>query len=142
VTPHEIKNMAASVHERLKTHSERAGRTFNEVLVMYGDRAVPLPAVDVAAGPALRAQGGLMLMVWKSSVYRPTRDIDLLGHMPNDPAVVAGVMRSACVQPVVDDGLTFDPGSVESAPIAAEKDYDGVRVTFAGHLGMPSSTCR
>lgn len=134
MSPHEITNMAASVHQRLKNHSDQSGRYFGEVLLSYGmERFLYRLSVSPSGGRFV-LKGGLMLMVWRSAVYRPTNDIDLLGHMSNDPAVVAAAIREACEQPVEDDGLAFDGDSVQTAPIAVEKEYEGVRVTLVGRL--------
>ena len=134
MTPREITNVPASVHQRLKNHSDRTGRYFNEVLLNYGMERF---LYRLSLSPSSRRfvlKGGLMLMVWQSAMHRPTRDIDLLGYIPNDPAVVATAIREACQQPVVDDGLIFDAESVQTAPIAVEKEYEGVRTTFSGRL--------
>jgi predicted nucleotidyltransferase component of viral defense system len=134
VSPHETTNVAASVHQRLKNQSDRTGRYFNEVLLNYGMERFLYRLSLSPSGKRFVLKGGLMLMVWRSAMYRPTRDIDLLGHLPNDPVVVAAAIREACQQPVVDDGLIFDAESVQTAPIAVEKEYEGVRVTFSGRL--------
>jgi predicted nucleotidyltransferase component of viral defense system len=80
-------------------------------------------------------KGALMLMAWRVPVSRPTRDIDLLGRMKNDMDVVASSMRDACGQEVEPDGMVFDSESVETARIAEEADYEGVRVRLLGALG-------
>lgn len=134
MSPHEITHMAASVHQRLKNHSDQSGRYFGEVLLSYGMERFLYRLSLSPSGKRFVLKGGLMLMVWRSAVHRPTKDIDLLGHMPNDPVVVAAAIREACQQPVVDDGLIFDADSVQTAPIAVEKEYEGVRVTFSGRL--------
>lgn len=134
MSPHEITNMAASVHQRLKNHSFRSGRYFGEVLLTYGIERFLYRLSMSPTGKRFVLKGGLMLMVWRSAVYRPTKDIDLLGRISNDPAVVAAAIREACEQTVEDDGLVFDADSVRTAPIAVEKEYEGVRVTLIGRL--------
>jgi predicted nucleotidyltransferase component of viral defense system len=134
VNPNEISNVAASVHQRLKNYADHEGRTFNEVLLTYGMERFLYRLSLSPSGRRFVLKGGLMMMVWGSAVHRPTKDIDLLGHAPNDPAVVAAAIQEACRQSVVDDGLTFDPESVQATPINAAKEYEGVRVTFTGRL--------
>jgi predicted nucleotidyltransferase component of viral defense system len=126
--------VAASVHQRLRNYAEATGRTFNEVLLTYGMERFLYRLSVSPSGRRFVLKGGLMLMVWGSAVRKPTRDIDLLGHTPNDPAVVATAIREACRQSVVDDGLLFDADSVRTAPLNVEKEYEGVRVTFTGRL--------
>jgi predicted nucleotidyltransferase component of viral defense system len=134
VSPQEITNMAASVHQRLKNYADGTGRYFGDVLHGYGMERFLYRLSLSPSGGRFVLKGGLMLMVWRSAVYRPTKDIDLLGHIPNDPSVVAQAIRAACEQPVVDDGLVFDAESVRTEPIAVEGDYEGVRVRFSGRL--------
>ncbi len=135
MSPHEITNMAASVHQRLKNHAGAAGRLFNEVLLTYGIERFLYRLSRSAYRDRFVLKGGLMLMVWRSAIHRPTKDIDLLGHVPNDPATVAAAIGEVCVQGVEDDGLVFDAETVQSGPIGLDKAYDGVRVTFQGRLG-------
>ena len=40
-----------------------------------------------------------------------------------------------CVQEVTDDGLLFDPATVQAARITEHTEYEGVRVKFRGYLG-------
>lgn len=134
MSPREIRNAAASVHQRLKDHSAATGRLFNEVLLTYGIERFLYRLARSSHGERFVLKGGLMLMVWKSAMHRPTKDIDLLGHMPNDPDVVAAAIRDACAQSVEDDGLSFAPETVCSVPMGPDRTYDGVRVTFEGCL--------
>jgi hypothetical protein len=42
--------------------------------------------------------------------------------------VLADTFRAICVQPVADDGVTFDAAGLEAAPIREEAEYGGVRI--------------
>jgi len=59
---------------------------------------------------------------------RPTVDIDLLGrHMATSD--VADVIREIVSVPLdVDDGVVFDPGSVQAKRITGQTKYEGMRV--------------
>jgi len=54
--------------------------------------------------------------------------------MSNDVGAVAGAVREICETPDRTDGLVFDSESVEANVIKEDSDYEGVRVTFLGHL--------
>lgn len=75
-----------------------------------------------------------MLMAWGSPSTRPTRDIDLLGHLPNQVDDLVKVIRDVCGQDVEPDALVFDPTSITGKVIKEDADYEGVRVTFRGWL--------
>jgi predicted nucleotidyltransferase component of viral defense system len=129
------RNIAASVHQRLKNAAAQSGERFNDLLQHY---ALERFLCRLAASPhrdRFVLKGALMLRVWEVSSIRPTRDIDLLGRTANEFERIAALVRDICNAPVDADGLTFDAGSVVVAQIAEEAEYDGVRATFNGRLG-------
>ena len=48
-------------------------------------------------------KGALMLTAWGASSIRPTRDIDLLGHLPNQVDDLVKVIHDVCRQDVEPD---------------------------------------
>lgn len=80
-------------------------------------------------------KGGIMFKVWDASVPRPTKDIDLLGTLPNDPVEVSKIMAAACRIPFVEDGMIYDANSIISTKIKEDADYEGIRIAFRGVLG-------
>ena len=78
----------------------------------------------------------MLFVTWVADPFRPTRDLDLLGHGDNDAEAIAETFRSIGAQPVADDGVMFDVAALTAAPIREEVEYDGVRVrttaTIAG----------
>ena len=84
-------------------------------------------------------KGAMLFATWRDDPFRPTRDLDLLGHGDPDPAAIAESVRAICSVAVSDDGVVFDIEGIEAAPIRDEAEYAGVRVrtsaTIAGaHL--------
>jgi predicted nucleotidyltransferase component of viral defense system len=79
-------------------------------------------------------KGGLMLTAWRAPLTRPTKDIDFLARMPNEVDSAASVVKDLCRQDVEPDGLAFDADSVQGRVIKEDAHYEGVRVTFLGHL--------
>lgn len=61
--------------------------------------------------------------------------IDLLGYGPSRIEYLEQIVRDCLRLDVPDDGLSFDPESVEGSEISREAEYQGVRIRFAGHLG-------
>lgn len=77
------KDVAASVHQRLLNHARAQQRPFNEVLQYF---ALERFLYRLGRSPyRLRfvLKGALMFAAWQSPFPRPTRDIDLLGHIDN-----------------------------------------------------------
>jgi len=76
----------------------------------------------------------MLLATWHDIPMRPTRDVDLLGFGPPEVERLADIFRSTCTESVVDDGLTFDPGSVNAEPIRETNAYHGVRIRLGATL--------
>jgi hypothetical protein len=68
----------------------------------------------------------MLFVTWVADPFRPTRDLDLLGHGANDAEAIAETFRDICAQPVADDGVTFDVAALTAVPTASR-----VRLTFA-----------
>ena len=130
-----IKNMAASVHQRLLNAAKESTRTFNELLQYYAIERFLFRLSKSEYEDRFVLKGALTMLVWKSPVTRPTRDIDLLGRIGNDLESVRSVIAAICEQQVDADGLVFDPASVRTERIAEDADYHGVRAKFRGSLG-------
>lgn len=126
-------NRAASIRARLKNRSDAAKQDFNLTLTHYGiERLLYRLSVSKHA-PNFLLKGALLFMLWYDVPQRPTRDADLLGFGPDDIDSVAAAFRDICAIEV-DDGITFDPGSVKATEIRKEAGYGGVRVELRATL--------
>jgi len=129
------RNIAASIHQRIKNAADQSGERFSDLLQHY---ALERFLYRLAASPhrdRFVLKGALMLRVWEIATIRPTRDIDLLGRTANEPERIAEIVREVCGAAVDPDGLEFDPATVQVGRIAEEAEYEGVRATLAGRLG-------
>ncbi len=130
-----LKNIAASVHQRLLNVARDSNRPFNELAQYYALERWLYRLARSEYRNQFVLKGALMLLVWDLPVTRPTRDIDLLGRVGNDLENIQRIIASICEVPAEDDGMEFDPGSVETSRIAEDADYEGVRATFDARLG-------
>ncbi len=129
-----IKNLPASIRQRLLQVAKSSGRPFQEVLQYYAmERFLYRLSISKHADKFV-LKGALMLTAWGASSIRPTRDIDLLGQLPNQVDDLVKVIHDMCVQDVEPDALVFDPTSITGRVIKEDADYEGVRVTFRGSL--------
>jgi predicted nucleotidyltransferase component of viral defense system len=135
VTERPVKNMAASIHQRLLNLARETGRPFNELLQYYGMERFLYRLAHSRHGKKFVLKGALMLGVWKAPLSRPTMDIDLLGRLENSVETLAVVARDACNEQVEPDGLAFEPDTVTGERIAEHADYAGVRIRLRGMLG-------
>jgi hypothetical protein len=77
----------------------------------------------------------LLFRIWNTADSRATRDIDFLAYLDNSPDNLAAITRDVCTTDSLDDGLVFDPETVEAQRIKEDADYEGVRIRFRGQLG-------
>lgn len=134
MTDRNVTNLAASIRQRLQNAARSSGRPFQEVAQYYAmERFLYRLSVSKHADKFV-LKGALMLTAWGLAATRPTRDIDLLGRLPNRVEELVGIVRDVCGQKAEPDGLTFDGSSVAGVLIKEDADYEGVRVTFRGHL--------
>ena len=130
-----IKNVPASVRQRLTTIAKATNRRFADVLQHYALERWLFRLSQSKYRDRFVLKGALLFVAWKSPITRPTRDIDFLGRLKNDLESIRVVVAEVCQTPVDDDGLVFDPASVTTERIAEDADYEGVRATFQAKLG-------
>lgn len=133
MTKRRIANVAASNRERLRQRAHETKRPFADLLQYFAMERFLFRLSQSAHAAKFILKGGLLLAAWQAPT-RPTRDIDLMGLLPNDLKVVTEVFREVCQQPVEPDGLFFDAKSVRGEMIREDADYEGVRVNFDGTL--------
>ncbi len=129
-----LRNIAASVHQRLLNKSKESARPFNELFQYYAIERFLYRLSRSSYAEKFILKGALMLMVWEAPDFRSTMDIDMLGKMKNNTDTVIAMVRDVCLQEVESDGVVFDPQSVRGQVITEEADYEGVRVYFRGSL--------
>lgn len=130
-----INNTAASVHARLLNLSRSASRSFNDILQLYAMERFIHRLSRTQHADKFILKGALLLRAWDATLFRTTRDIDLLALISDEREGIAAVMRDACAAVVEPDGLRFDSASVRAERIVPSADHPGVRITFAGVLG-------
>jgi len=134
--PREPRNIGASVRARLLDRARAERSDFQILLTRY---ALERLLYRLSASPhrdRFILKGAMLFVTWVADPFRPTRDLDLLGHGESDAEAIAETFRAICAQPVADDGVTFDVAALMAAPIREEAEYGGVRVrttaTIAG----------
>lgn len=130
-----MKNIAASVRQRLLNLRESQGTDYNTLLThdaierfMYR-----LSKSELAEHCVLKE--AMLFRVWSGALHRPTKDLDLLGCRDSTPSAMADTIRRVIAAPVEDDGLTLDPSSLAAQAIREGQEYGGIRVTLVALLG-------
>ena len=130
-----MKNIAASVRDRLATKARKSDQTFNEVLQYYGNERLLYRLSRSEYADKFILKGALLFIGWGVALRRPTRDIDFRGYEFNTIDHIEEVFRHICGITVEEDGLQFDPDSVKAERIMEDDQYEGIRVRFQGNLG-------
>jgi len=132
----EVRNIGASVRARLLQRARAEKSDFQILLTRYALERLLYRLSVSDHREQFVLKGAMLFAVWRDDPFRPTRDLDLLGHGDPEPVAIAESVRSICSAAVPDDGVVFDIAGIEATPIRDEAEYAGVRVrtsaTIAG----------
>ena len=130
-----IKNIAASVHQRLLNKAKESSRPFNELLQYFAIERFIYRLSESPHADKFILKGALMFAAWHGPAFRPTMDIDLLGKIENSLEVITAAIKDACLVDVEADGISFNAETMEAVRITENAEYEGVRVRVHGSLG-------
>ena len=129
-----VINVAASVRQRLLNLARERNEDFGLLLTKYALERLLSRVSQSQHRMTFILKGALLFELWTEETHRPTRDADFLSIGSSDPRRFADIFKEICVLPVIDDGLIFDPSSINARQIKEGADYEGVRVNFLGYL--------
>jgi hypothetical protein len=132
----EVKNLPASVHDRLKQLAKDGRRPFQDLFYYY---AIERFLYRLSRSPYIEKlilKGALLFVGWRIFPRRPTRDIDVQGSIGNSVEGIVEIVKVICTTPCEPDGMRFDPDSIKGEEIMTDSNYHGVRVQFTGYLGI------
>ena len=125
-----LKNIAASVRQKLTNLGKESNRPFAELLQYYGMERFLYRLSRSKYRDRFVLKGALMFVVWETPRSRATRDIDFLAKIDDSVGSLTAMAKNVFQTKVADDGLVFYEDSVEGEVIKENADYSGVRVTF------------
>src|SRR5882757_7262985 len=102
--PRETRKVGASVRARLLDRARAERSDFQILLTRYALERLLYRLSVSAHRDRFILKGAMLFVTWVADPFRPTRDLDLLGHGNNDVQAVVETFRAICAQPVVDDG--------------------------------------
>lgn len=132
----QVKDMAASVRDRLLKLSRERGQDFQMLLTHYAlERFLYRLSVSPHAENFV-LKGALRFMAWTAETRRPTRDLDMTGYGEESPEWLGKTISEICwIEDAPEDGLAFDAGMVKVEAIREDQVYQGLRVKLIAHLG-------
>jgi predicted nucleotidyltransferase component of viral defense system len=134
-----VKDIAASIRQRLQNMGG-LHRDFQYVLIRYASERLLYRLSRSSYRDRFVLKGAMLFVVWSGVRARPTRDIDLLEFGSPDRERLRRVFREVSTLECPEDGLSFDPDSVEATEIRQADQYGGIRVTAIARLGRSRIT--
>ncbi len=131
-----LKNVAASIRDRLYNLAQRDRSDFNLLLTAYATERLLYRLVRSEYADRFVLKGARLFAQWADKPHRPTRDLDLLGFGDPSSEALRQVFESVCRAVVEPDGLTFDETSINVQEIRSEQEYDGKRIKLSAKLGQ------
>ena len=127
-------NVAASVRQRLLDQARSKRVDFNLLLTRYGLERFLYRLGRSEYRERFVLKGAMLFPLWGVVSYRSTRDVDLLGYGESEIEALVMVFRTICQTEVADDGITFDPVSVQAEDIRDQMEYGGTRLKLNADL--------
>lgn len=129
-----VRNIAASVRDRLLKIARASGRDFDAVLLQYLQERFLYRLGQSPYRRHLILKGALLFLAYEMSLLRPTRDIDFLGaSTPNDLEAVRDLIAAVAGLDYAD-GAVFLPETIRVERITEDADYAGIRVRLEARL--------
>ena len=124
-----IRNLAASVRERLRRLARVRNEPFDLVLTKYALERLLYRLAQSDFRDRFVLKGAMLFALWTDQPHRPTRIADLLCFGPSGVAGLVEVFRAVSAV-ACDDGLQYPAYSVRGEPHTEDKAYQGVRITM------------
>lgn len=131
-----IRNVPASIRQRLLNLAREQGIRFNSVLQRYAAERFLYRLSISAQVNRFTLKGAALFRVWTGQEMRPTRDVDFLSVGPEDHAAIRSALNAICGSPCPEDGVVFDQATMRIANIREEQPDGGVRARIEGRLGQ------
>jgi len=133
-----IKNVAASLREKLLNHSRQTEQEFQSTLDLWVAERFLFRLGQSKHREQFVLKGATLFLIWRGKLPRPTRDVDLLGYGSSQVEDIVFIIREICLVEV-GDGIVFEPDEIKAAPIRKEAEYHGVRIRVPASLARAKS---
>jgi hypothetical protein len=135
MTDRMLRNLVASVRQRLMNLSREQREEFQIVLTRYGLERLLYRLTQSAHAGQFILKGAVLFQLWTGHMHRATRDLDLLGEGAPSADRLREIFRDVCTVPVPEDGLEYRTETVQAEQIKEEDEYQGIRLRIEARLG-------
>ena len=126
MSPKRIKNIAASVRQRLLNYAREREEEFGLVLSRYAAERFLYRLTQSEHRERFVLKGALLFLVWEGELHRVTRDVDLLGYGAAAIADLEQAVRDICGTEVPEDGMRFLADTIHGTRIREDQEYEGL----------------
>ena len=112
MSPSQLQNVPASVRQRLLNLARRQGEDFQFVLTRFALERLLYRLSISGHGEQFLLKGAMLFPVWAGG-KRPTKDLDLAARSEISSDRISTIFRDLCMIQHPEDGLVFDPDSIE-----------------------------
>ena len=128
-----ITDVGASVRARLSALAREKGVNLELILVRYVHERLLYRLGQSKYRQRFILKGAMLQTIWLADPFRPTRDLDLLGHGDSEPETVRTIFQEILTIEC-DDGVVFDLDDLSVEPIREETEYGGQRVETTARI--------
>lgn len=129
-----MKNVVASIQDRLKNFSRSEGGELNLVLENFAIARLFARLSESPYRDQFILKGAQLFVLWADRLHRSTRDADFLSFGSPEPAVLESIFNEVCsIETIPADGLSWLSG--KAMPIREDNLYGGVRLKLIARLG-------
>ncbi len=125
--PDTIRNMGASVRQRLLNLSKARNQPFQLLLTRYALERLLYRLSTTKYRERFVLKGAMLLTTWIKTPFRPTGDLDLLAFGDADPDAMLAIFREICAIDL-NDGVSFDLKSLVIDRNREDLEYGGLRI--------------
>ncbi len=130
-----LKDLSASIRQRLLNHARAHGDDYQRILTRYAIERLLFRISRTEAREHYILKGAMLLVTWPEHAFRPTGDLDLLGHGDPSPQAITDLFSRVCQVAEPADGIIFEAASLRAEPAREEEQYQGIRLIVKGRLG-------
>ncbi len=135
-----LKNVAASVRDRLLARSRETGEDFQFLLWRYVVERFLFRLSHSPYRDHFVLKGAMLFAVWNESLHRQTRDIDFAAYGDSETDDLVTALQQVCRTGVDDDGVVFHADQISSSTIRGTTDQGGTRFRFPATVGRARIT--
>ena len=129
-----VKNIPASVKQKLLNISRKDKQPFNELIQYYSMERFLYRLSQSDHVDSFILKGALALQVRKVEKFRPTMDIDISKKRDSEISEIMEQIKNILSVKVAEDGIVFHPKSLKLEDIKRDTPYKGLRILFLGTL--------